>query len=752
MACAALVQKSSGLKKLAAHDFIQRLCSHYSRVPSRRSRMTARPLSTLLPQTRLIHSTSKPLYTNNTTRSTTTTKNANNATSSRIAPIAPKKAKKGGKHMHQRFEWSQEMDNKVVEMRLEGNTWEEIAEAVGVPPLAVQQRYVKNLDPSLHMGWTPRKIDLLNKYVAEGKAWRAISEELLMTPTACQEKWRMLNPRLALEAKQEEARKRALARHSQPRAQTSKSTRTSTVRLHRWHEHMDSLLIELKDRGLNWRQIGSVFGSLPLSCYTRYCGLKRKMVSNRWTPLTLNASNSPAYLLPNRRLPLTATTGIQIAGPSSNNESDVRVNGTHESVLDSKSPTAVLDTALSSTGQSELDILGFINEDLLYNTTTNTSSKIWTPAEDECIINSHESGVSFTDIAAYLNSSVKECYDRFYGVLDPKLKARAWTPILQEKLIFFVDQGVPWSIVSNYLGFHRVACRNKYRELMGLSTLQPAASWQEGSNDKTAVNKLPLATISSNADAMHNDFDDDTDANMDKFDDDDTLDDDNDDVGSDDLEDDIIEEMNDETAHQNHDYDDDDFDDENNNDNDDDDSDSVQDAMLTAAALDGRETYTDGSVTVGRRVKGPHSVAPPSYTPPEHWDKSTVMREVSKTWSAEEETTLIQHVIRHGTRGWEDVSKALDGRHSAEECRAYWKYLDMPVRRPDLGVIKWDVNREAWFWKLWLECGSDFERISQKINTVSADDEESRLGYYVRKHLRIRRTRLWIRINSTRTV
>src|SRR5690606_26583674 len=87
------------------------------------------------------------------------------------------------------------------------------------------------------------------------------------------------------------------------------------------------------------------------------------------------------------------------------------------------------------------------------------------------------------------------------------------------------------------------------------------------------------------------------------------------------------------------------------------------------------------------------------------------------------------HVLRNGTRGWDSISTALEGRHSPEECRAYWKFLDMPVRRPSMQQgYRWKPHREVQFWRAWLECGSNFSEIADKLNKNPTSIEEVPFG------------------------
>ncbi|KAG0307493.1 Myblike DNAbinding domain-containing protein [Dissophora globulifera] len=81
-------------------------------------------------------------------------------------------------------------------------------------------------------------------------------------------------------------------------------------------------------------------------------------------------------------------------------------------------------------------------------------------------------------------------------------------------------------------------------------------------------------------------------------------------------------------------------------------------------------------------------------------------------WTFDEETMLIQQVLRHGaeTGQWGLIASQLTGIHTAEECRTRWKQLDIPVAQ---NLSKWSRIEESTFWILWQEFGSDFDRISK---------------------------------------
>ncbi|KAG0008883.1 hypothetical protein BGZ80_002953, partial [Entomortierella chlamydospora] len=82
-----------------------------------------------------------------------------------------------------------------------------------------------------------------------------------------------------------------------------------------------------------------------------------------------------------------------------------------------------------------------------------------------------------------------------------------------------------------------------------------------------------------------------------------------------------------------------------------------------------------------------------------------------RSWTFDQETVLIQQVLKLGTEGhWDEIAR-LSGFHTPAECRSHWKQLDMPINDPSPG--RWKISEQTMFWRLWGVLGSDFERISK---------------------------------------
>ncbi|KAF9120426.1 Myblike DNAbinding domain-containing protein [Mortierella sp. 14UC] len=87
-------------------------------------------------------------------------------------------------------------------------------------------------------------------------------------------------------------------------------------------------------------------------------------------------------------------------------------------------------------------------------------------------------------------------------------------------------------------------------------------------------------------------------------------------------------------------------------------------------------------------------------------------RKPTRYWSLNEETALIQHVLKHGTGQWDMISEALKY-HSPEQCKEKWTMLDMSTKMPK--VKSWYKTEQANFWRLWQRYGEDWELIARSM-------------------------------------
>ncbi|KAG0048397.1 hypothetical protein BGZ83_006654 [Gryganskiella cystojenkinii] len=90
-------------------------------------------------------------------------------------------------------------------------------------------------------------------------------------------------------------------------------------------------------------------------------------------------------------------------------------------------------------------------------------------------------------------------------------------------------------------------------------------------------------------------------------------------------------------------------------------------------------------------------------------------RKPTHVWTLDDEMILIQHVLKHGTTQWEQVSEALGSdRHTAEHCKDKWLSLDMKTHNPKDRL--WYKAERGNFWRLWLKMGPDWNGISKSLS------------------------------------
>ncbi|KAG0026986.1 Myblike DNAbinding domain-containing protein [Podila clonocystis] len=585
------------------------------------------------------------------------------------------------------------MDSKILDMRLEGNTWKEIGEAIGRDANVCHQRYVKELDPTLYRDWSPQRLEELNKMVAAGKTWREISERFLVIPAQCREKWASINPDLVAQAKQRKQLNRRIGNRSAlVGLEIVPETGSVLVRPHRWCPHMDNVLIDLRERGLTWRQIGTVFGITPMTAYMRYAYKLKPKLDSGWVPPTQDATNTAFYLLKDRPRPVVAASSL------------MAVDG--------------IELSESAVSKSTRPWLNSISEEYSYSTeSTPESRRVWTPEEDAALIAHRNEGSGFATIGREMSIDPDACYYRYFTALDPASQKK-WTIHHSDRLCFFIKHGLSWSVISYALGFHRLVCKKMWLEISGAqiqsSSTEPN---KDSSQDPTSANVDSVSTHDKGPDqsgashtARYNTLmddhvqDEDYDGESFEGEDDDDGEDVIDRLGSGFREDSDAYEV---------------------------DGDETDDGDLLDTDDGEDEGVVGGRLAMGRHAKEKSKLSRSHSPERTHsiWDQDAYLKEVQKSWTLDQENTLIQHVIRNGTHNWNEISNHFGGTHSPEECRAYWKYLDMPVVRGTTKESIWEPQGEAQFWRLWLEYGSDFEKISSQLRTpIRHDAEESGLS------------------------
>ncbi|KAG0240456.1 Myblike DNAbinding domain-containing protein [Actinomortierella wolfii] len=110
-------------------------------------------------------------------------------------------------------------------------------------------------------------------------------------------------------------------------------------------------------------------------------------------------------------------------------------------------------------------------------------------------------------------------------------------------------------------------------------------------------------------------------------------------------------------------------------------------------------------------------------------------RNIHGCWTIEQETTLIQQVLRRGLGDydhWKEIASVVGGGHSPEACRIRWKNLDMPVKQAASIPTGWSLVREQNFWRIWREQRPDicWDRIAQELGeNVTAQECEQYFDY-----------------------
>ncbi|KAF8985301.1 hypothetical protein BGZ46_005045 [Entomortierella lignicola] len=90
-----------------------------------------------------------------------------------------------------------------------------------------------------------------------------------------------------------------------------------------------------------------------------------------------------------------------------------------------------------------------------------------------------------------------------------------------------------------------------------------------------------------------------------------------------------------------------------------------------------------------------------------------LQRRTTEVWSLDEETVLIQHVLKHGADKWELISETFKNNHSPEKCKEKWLQLDMKREVPKERAF-YKAERGI-FWRLYLRYGDDWKEIASQL-------------------------------------
>ncbi|KAF9167990.1 hypothetical protein DFQ26_001970 [Actinomortierella ambigua] len=682
---------------------------------------------------------------------------------------------------------SEEQDAKILEMRLEGAAWSEIGEALGIDAGACHYRYKKFLDPQLRVGWSEANLEKLNSMVAKRVIWNKIAIELNMAPHACREKWLEINQEALSEERRAKMEERRLERKKRLQDAIANGDRRETSR-QRWTPTLDALLVELHSRGWTWRQIGRAFGVVPMACYNRYNLTLKEKVSDGWSPSTLKEEALPYFLRRNSGSRDTHASFAAVTPTDTSGQPTSQWNAMQQM-------TKILSGDFDATQQpSDNRDLAFPMQPaptyLASNGAFPTSGLLspildphsWSEKEDETIRQMHKAGDSFQNIARALGVKTRQVLSRFYTVLETD-SDEAWTPEMLDRLDFYVRQGLSWATIGGNLGKNITECRMVWQELQRVSK-PSSTTYEEDPHEQQShllgqepqsASTLPstpsppegVASSATSTVSMNNKHEQPSRQEQPHG-----LQHNN--AWSEETGEfrsgvrghggeDMVDE-----------YDNDDQDDHSESHEDDAYFEDVQDDEDDSRAMFDHERDVLGKSTGRAKSKSQaQSNKPPSShsLPSDYWDQNAVLRAIGKHWTVDEETALIQHVLQHGPRNWNEISrKILDGRSirtleqhvvaaapgdekidpltgcvvlrheqrfSPEECQAYWKHLDLPVRRQGVDVVgegslRWNFERDgrrmARFWRLWLENGSNFENIAFKLSSEGGGHDEDSMA------------------------
>ncbi|KAF9435603.1 Myblike DNAbinding domain-containing protein [Entomortierella beljakovae] len=96
-----------------------------------------------------------------------------------------------------------------------------------------------------------------------------------------------------------------------------------------------------------------------------------------------------------------------------------------------------------------------------------------------------------------------------------------------------------------------------------------------------------------------------------------------------------------------------------------------------------------------------------------------LQRKPQHTWSLDEETLLIQHVLKHGMREWELISEKVQS-HTPEQCKDKWLELDMKSKEPKTRA--WYKNERGSFWRLYKIYGDNWTEIASQLKKRTPDN------------------------------
>ncbi|KAG0376005.1 hypothetical protein BGX24_008396 [Mortierella sp. AD032] len=308
---------------------------------------------------------------------------------------------------------------------------------------------------------------------------------------------------------------------------------------------------------------------------------------------------------------------------------------------------------------------------------TAAEKKGWSADTDQLIKDMVDAGNSWPEIGRAVGRPFSSCYSRYYAALDPVLDT-PWNEESLKQLKELALQGVPWKKIGQELKMKSVTCKIKWAEIgredLVAAAAQDAAETLDG-DDPDQLQPSPTWTLESRRKQQQQ----------------------------------LTSRTNRAVAF------------------------STEESALIVDLAERHGTKdwdkilhefqqhflddTSDSFSKARHKSSRERILAIS-VPLLHRQYVRLSR--NKTvWTFDQETTLIQQVLKHGTEGhWDEISQ-LTGFHSAEECRTRWKNLDMPVV-PNYNA--WTKTEQGTFWSAWRQFGTDFKRISKFCSNRTAED------------------------------
>ncbi|KAF9201174.1 hypothetical protein BGZ49_008609 [Haplosporangium sp. Z 27] len=288
----------------------------------------------------------------------------------------------------------------------------------------------------------------------------------------------------------------------------------------------------------------------------------------------------------------------------------------------------------------------------------------WDEASDNTIIDMLKMGKLWPEIGCALGRPYSSCYTRYYTVLDPALK-EPWSHEIVDQLNEKVAQGVPWKQIAKDLNMRPVTLRAKWIALNRSNAAVTSGELNNREATSTIKSKSGVKWISFSKEESTQIMD-------------------------------LVEKHGQENWDRiHHDF---------------------QEHFLQDEPVSSSLSFSSNSVSLKRARQRIRNITPDNL----RYQYSRISRNL-RSWTFDQETVLIQQVIKFGTEGhWDEIAR-LSGFHTPAECRSHWKQLDMPVN--NLNSMAWRLTEQTTFWDLWKTVGSDFERISKLSGGLRSPEE-----------------------------